>query len=327
MSGTPAGLRLLADIGGTNARLALQAGAGAPITDERVLRCADFDGVGPLLAHYLHERGAGRPVACAIGIASPVSGDRVAMTNLPWRFSIAGLQAELGLQRLRVVNDFTALALALPVLAADELEAVGGGAPVEGAAWGLVGPGTGLGVGGLLPAPGGGWSPIAGEGGHVTLAGADDREDAVLRELRRAFGHASAERALSGPGLANLHRASLRVDGLPGAEADEAGDPAAVVAGAQAGDAACGRSVDLFLALLGSVAGNLALTLGAQRGVFIGGGIVPRLGDRIHRSAFRERFEAKGRYRGYLAAIPTWVIRSASPPALRGAAQALELPG
>ncbi|MFG5409641.1 glucokinase [Piscinibacter sakaiensis] len=181
-----------------------------------MLRCADFDGVGPLLAHYLHERGAGRPVACAIGIASPVSGDRVAMTNLPWRFSIAGLQAELGLQRLRVVNDFTALALALPVLAADELEAVGGGAP---------------------------------------------------------------------------------------------------------------RSVDLFLALLGSVAGNLALTLGAQRGVFIGGGIVPRLGDRIHRSAFRERFEAKGRYRGYLAAIPTWVIRSASPPALRGAAQALELPG
>lgn len=320
------GMRLLADIGGTNARLAVQAGRAAPIVDEQVYRCADFDGVASLVAHYLAHGTAAQPTACAIGIASPVGIHEVVMTNLAWRFEIDALRRQFGWQRLEVINDFTALALALPTLAPQELARVGGGTPQPGRPIALIGPGTGLGVGGLLPAPGGGWAAIAGEGGHVTLAGADDREDAVLRELRREFGHVSAERALCGPGLVNLHRAAARVDGRP--EPTSTLEPADIVERALAGgDAACEATLALFLELLGSAAGNLALTLGAQGGVYIGGGIVPRLGDAFARSGFRRRFEAKGRYAAYLAAIPTWVIHAASPPALRGAAQALDLAG
>jgi glucokinase len=317
------GTRLVVDIGGTNARFALQPGPGEPLGDESSYPCADFAGVQELISHYLQENTDTTPTECAIGIASPVGGDRVTMTNLAWSFSVAELEAALGLKRLLVINDFTALALALPTLAEDELVAVGGGTPVDGRAWGLIGPGTGLGVGGLLPAPGGGYSAISGEGGHVTLAGADESEDAVLRVLRARFGHASAERALSGPGLENLYAACVEVDG-----ASDPTPPAPEIAARarEHRDARAVRTVALFFGLLGSVAGNLALTLGAQRGVFIGGGIVPQLGDLIQRSSFRARFEAKGRYRDYLAAIPTWVVAARSSPALRGALQALELP-
>lgn len=328
---------LLVDIGGTNARLALQDGVGAALHSITQLACADFDGAEALLRHYLTRTNA-RPTHGAIGIASPVGGDLVQMTNLPWSFSTQALQRALGLETLLVLNDFTALAMALPVLAPDEFRQVGGGHPVAGRAWALLGPGTGLGVGGLLSAPGGGYSPIAGEGGHVTLAGHDDVEDAVLREVRRWHGHASAERVLSGPGLLTLLRAveALAGSGTVGAgsAASAAGDapeasaaivhPRDVVAQAMAGtNAHCVTAVDLFFALLGSAAGNLALTLGAQRGVFIGGGIVPAMGRAIDGSRFRERFEAKGRYADYLRHIPTYVIDTPSPPALRGAAQAL----
>lgn len=316
------GARLVIDLGGTNARLARQAAAGAVLTHLASYPCSRFDGVEALVRHYLAHDGAGpAPLGCAIGIASPILGDEVVMTNLAWRFSRTALAAALGLDRLVVVNDFTALALALPLLAPDELVAVGGGAPVEGAAWALIGPGTGLGVSGLVPGPDGRLAAIAGEGGHVTLAGADAHEDAVLAEVRRAFGHASAERVLSGPGLVALHRAICQVAGRPAAALDPAG---VTRAGSDGSDADCVAALAMFFGLLGSAAGNLALTLGAQRGVFIGGGIVPALGEAIHRSNFRARFEAKGRYADYLARIPTWVIHAAASPALRGAARALD---
>lgn len=311
---------LLIDIGGTNARLALQYGARAPLLAMVSYPCAQFDGVQSLIAHYLEVQGGVRPARCAIGIASPIRGDEVVMTNLDWRFSRSALQAALGLERLAVINDFTALALALPLLGPDERVQVGGGAPLEGAACALLGAGTGLGVGGLVPAPGGGWSAIAGEGGHVTLAGASDWEDAVLRALRTRFGHASAERALSGPGIENLYLACCEVAGQAAAPLGAAEITRRALV---AEDPLCVQCLDLFFALLGSVAGDLALTLGAQGGVYVGGGIVPALGDAITRSPFRARFEAKGRYAGYLGSIPTWVIHATSPPALRGAAQAL----
>lgn len=317
------GPRLLVDIGGTNARLALQQQPGEPLGDNITYPCARFPGVLELLRHYLHENADATPSACAIGIASPIRGDQVVMTNLAWAFSVSELKAALGLQRLVVINDFTALALALPTLQAHELVAVGGGSAQQGSSWGLLGPGTGLGVGGLLPAPGGGYSAIAGEGGHVTLSGADDWEDAVLRQLRMRFGHASAERALSGPGLVNLYQACCAVGGVTAQAIDAPEIGRRAVAGGEAG---CDQAVGLFFALLGSVAGNLALTLGAQRGVYIGGGIVLQLGGLIQRSTFRARFEAKGRYAAYLQAIPTWVIHADTPPALRGAAQALGMP-
>ena len=202
---TPDPARLLGDIGGTNARFAWQAGNGAPLQDVRALATADHASVGAAIAHYLASTGRSAPPWCAIGIANPITGDRVQMTNSHWSFSLSALQAELGFERLRVINDFTALALALPDLGPSELRQLGGGAAVAGEPIGLVGPGTGLGVSGLLPgAAPGTWVPLQGEGGHVTLAAADGREEAVLRVLRERFGHASAERAVSGMGLEAL---------------------------------------------------------------------------------------------------------------------------
>jgi glucokinase len=318
-----AGPRLLGDVGGTNARFAWQAEAGAPIEAVAAYRCADFATLEAAIRHYLAERRLGRPVQAAIGIANPVLGDQVQMTNHHWHFSIEALRRSFGLARLRVLNDFAALALALPVLDAQELHAVGGGTATPGGTRALIGPGTGLGVSALVH---GGSRPdavISGEGGHVTLAAADDEEAAVLAKLRAQFGHVSAERVLSGAGLENLHRAWGAVQGRVAPERSAA----EIVQRAMAGsDADCAAVVELFLGFLGNVAGNLALTFGATGGVYLGGGIVPRLGAAIGASRFRRRFEAKGRFATYLQAIPVWVIDASGSPALRGAARALEGP-
>jgi glucokinase len=313
--------RLLADVGGTRIRLGLQVAPGAAPSEVEVLRGDDYPSLEAALASYLDARRGPRARTAALGIATAVTGDTVQMTNRDWRFSIAGLQRALGFERLVVVNDFAALALSLPALQAADLRLIGGGAGVPGQPLALIGPGTGLGVSGLLP-DGPRWLPVTGEGGHVTLAAADDREAAVIASLRRRFGHVSAERALSGPGLVNLLTAIAEVDGVPAPTLDAPQIAAAAQSGA---DPLSAATVDIFLALLGSVAGNLALTLGARGGVYLGGGIVPRF-DRalVERSRFRERFEAKGRFRDYLTAIPTFVIDAAVPPALIGASRALD---
>jgi glucokinase len=272
------------------------------------------------MQHYLAEHPGFAPRQCAIGIANPIVGDHVRMTNHHWEFSISAMQAALGLQRFLVINDFTALALSLTSLDAADLRAVGGGQAVPNAPLGLLGPGTGLGVSGLLPAVGGRSAiPLNGEGGHVTLAPVNDLEEQVVRYLRREFGHPSAERALSGSGLVNLYNALCEIDGVKPRPLT----PAELTAQSEA-DPQCRAAIDLFFSLLGNVAGNLALSLGARGGMYIGGGIVPRLGDRIDRSAFRERFEDKGRFRGYLQAIPVWVVNARMSPALIGAARALD---
>lgn len=314
--------RLLADVGGTNARFAWQASAGAPITDVRVLPCAEHPTLQAAMHAYLDGLGQGRPQAAAIAIANPITGDEVRMTNHHWAFSQSAVKAEFGLQNLQLLNDFTALALALPVLPADELRQVGGGAAVADAPIALLGAGTGLGVSGLLPDRRGGWLPINGEGGHVTLPAVSARERLVMDGLIQRYGRASAERLLCGQGLVDACAILCAADGVPeralahAAEVTEAalagGLPQAV------------EALTHFCALLGSVAGNLALTLGARGGVYIGGGIVPRLGDWFERSSFRTRFEAKGRFSAYLQAIPVWVITSAQSPALIGAARALD---
>jgi glucokinase len=244
------------------------------------------------------------------------------MTNAAWAFSIEAVRREIGFDRFLVINDFTALALSLPALAPEDLRQIGGGQADPLAAVGLLGAGTGLGVSGLLRVDGGRRSiPLEGEGGHVSLAADNEREGAVVEWLRRKYGHASAERALSGPGLVNVYEALCELDGMPARALDAADVSSAGEAGT---DAQCAEALDLFLAWLGSVAGNLALTLGARGGMYIGGGIVPRLGDRVEKSAFRERFIAKGRFRAYLDAIPTWVVDAKTSPALIGAARALE---
>lgn len=314
--------RWVGDIGGTNARFAWLEAPGAPLTDEAIYPGADHATLQAAMRHYLDAHGKKTPRWAAIGIANPVTGDHVQMTNHHWSFSIDAVRQALGLERFVVINDFTALALSLPELQPADLHQIGPGVSVPGAAKALLGPGTGLGVSGLLPTRGGqGWVPVAGEGGHVTLSGTNAEEDAVIGVLRRRYGHASAERALSGPGLEALHAALIELDGAAASGLSAAQITSAALAGT---DARCGRTVDLFLALLGTVAGNLALSLGARGGVYIGGGIVPRFGDRVLTSPLRARFEAKGRFTDYLRRMPLLVIQARTSPALWGAARALD---
>lgn len=315
------GWRLLGDVGGTNARFALQAGPGAAPEALAKLRCADFESLETALRQYLAQPGLPVPRQAVIGIANPIDGDQVRMTNHAWQFSIEALRQALGLQRLLFLNDFAALALALPTLRPDELRAVGGGTAEAGAALALIGPGTGLGVSGLMRGADGHDLVISGEGGHVTLAPADDEEAAVINWLRSRFGHVSAERAVSGQGLVNLYQAWSAVHGKSAAalSAAQISDRAL-----QRSDPACDAALELFLSLLGNVAGNLALTLGARGGVYVGGGIVARLGERVDASRFRQRFEQKGRFATYLSRIPVLLIQPGGDPALRGAARALD---
>lgn len=313
--------RLLADVGGTNARLAWQDGHGAPIEHIQVLPVAEHASLQAAIRAYLGGLGR-QPAAAAIAMANPVTGDLVSMTNHDWSFSQAALRDELGLTTLRVLNDFTALALALPHLPAHELRQVGGGAAVPGAAIALLGAGTGLGVSGLLPDGAGGWVPIAGEGGHVTLPAATARERLVMDALVRRHGHASAERVASGTGLLETCHILCEADG---ADAGAFTSAAAVTEAALQGRHPQAReALEMLCGMLGTVAGNLALTLGARGGVYIGGGVVPRLGTWFDASPFRERFEAKGRFEAYLSGIPVWVITAQQSPALLGAARALD---
>lgn len=314
--------RLLGDIGGTNARFAWQTGHEAAPSDVACYACADHASLLLAIEQYLADHHKVRPLACAIGIANPILGDFVQMTNHHWSFSISDLQHQLKLQRLKVINDFTALALSLPTLQVADLHRIGGqGLAVPGAPLAVLGPGTGLGVSGLLPSGGTCFVAIAGEGGHVTLAPQSDHEAAVVGVLAQRFGHASAERALSGPGLLNLYEAASLLAKQPPLPLS----PADVLDRARdKSDPLCVSAIDLFCKFLGSVAGNLALTLGARGGVYIGGGIVPRLRAQIEQSTFRERFAAKGRFRDYLNAIPTFIIDAKVSPALAGAARALD---
>lgn len=313
--------RWVGDIGGTNARFGWQESAGAPLTDVKGYATEDYPTMQDAMRRYLAEHGRKAAPWCAIGVATAIEGDAVAMTNNPWAFSIQHVKQRFGFERFLVINDFTALALSLPALTPSELRQVGPGQAVAGEPVGLLGAGTGLGVSGLFTSADGRLRiPIDGEGGHVTLGGVDAREDAVIALLRKRFGHASAERALSGPGLVNLYEALSAVEGL----STRGLTPAELTEAALDGsDRQCIATVDLFFSLLGTVAGNLALSLGSRGGVYIGGGIVPKLDDWIDRSAFRERFAAKGRFRDYLEAIPTWVV-TAQQPALVGALRALD---
>ena len=304
---------LIGDIGGTNARFALVGPTGATV-EMSVLACADYPGLVDAIEAYVAGVST-RPNAAAIAIASPVAGDRVAMTNHHWSFSIEDTRRALGFNALDVVNDFTAMALSVPALGSDDSRAIGGGKAVAGAPIAVIGPGTGLGVSGLVPSADG-WIPLATEGGHATLPAFDDRERTVIAWLAAKFDHVSIERAVSGMGLVNLATAIAALDGAPA----PAADPAAITDAALDGsDPVAAEALSMFCAMLGTAASNLALSLGAKGGVYIAGGIVPKLGEAFDRSPFRARFEDKGRFGPYLAAIPTRVI-TRDEPALLGLA-------
>jgi len=299
---------VLGDIGGTNARFALlDGGALSPVAS---LSVEGFASVSEALQHFLrtHQPKSGVSVAILAG-AGPVESNRCELTNSSWTIDGAELKAAFGFDAVVVLNDFEAIAWAMTGLGPRDVRPIGGGTPVAGAVTAVLGPGTGLGVASLVKAPGG--SVVLGsEGGHVTLPSTSAREDTVIGYLRRRVGHVSAERVLSGGGLETLYTAIREVDGIAAVDRSAAEITEAAVSGA------CQVSMvalDMFCAMLGTVAGNVALTLGARGGVYIAGGIVPRIVDYLAHSAFRKRFEAKGRFQHYLARIPTSVIMHPDP--------------
>ncbi|MGQ0577510.1 MAG: glucokinase [Betaproteobacteria bacterium] len=308
-------LRLVGDIGGTNARFALVADGSRQPLQEQVMRCAEFEGLEQAIRRYLAGHGNPAIREAALDVATGITGDFVHLTNGPWGFSIARTRQSLALDRLHVINDFTALALSVPTLQPHELRQVGGGKPVTGTAIAVIGPGTGLGVSGLLPA-GQGWIALQGEGGHTAFSPSTEREIGVLRWLMERLGHVSTERVVSGMGLENLYQGLSALDRVPA----QALSPAQITEQALAGEnVQCREALDMFCAILGTAAANLVVTLGARAGCYIGGGIVPRLGEYFARSPFRASFERKGRFSAYVAAVPTYVILTESP-ALRGLA-------
>lgn len=337
---------LLADIGGTNARFGWLAADSNEVSHVSSLHTSNHGSVGPAAQAYLKKLqqtlGADyqAPRAAAFAVATSVSGDEVAFTNSGWVFSREATRRVLDLDELLLLNDFEALALSLPGLRAAQTRPIvspqlaayapaPAPAAASHAALAVIGPGTGLGVAGLLPTRQG-WVAVPGEGGHASLSAADDFDAALLQAVRREHAHVSAERLLSGIGLPVLHAAMAQVLGRSAqAQAALSGALAAdaIVERALSGnDELCSRTIDSFCALLGSFAGNVALVLGARGGVYIGGGIVPRLGERFFASKFRQRFEAKGRFEPYLQAVPTLLITD-TLAALGGAALALEQHG
>ncbi|MCW5632512.1 MAG: glucokinase [Rubrivivax sp.] len=343
---------IVADIGGTNARFAWVVHEGGGIEHALTLPVARhgtlLDAVRTFIAQTRGQLGAEAPPpgAAALAVATAIVGDQVELTNSGWSFSQRALQRELGVARLVVMNDFETLALALPRLAPAQLQRVGeapGQQAAAGAVRAVIGPGTGLGVAGLAPWPGGGadrddaaetarWLALPGEGGHATLAAADDFEAALLAAARQHAGHVSAERLLSGIGLPALLQAVAAVRGTKTPERDARAIVAAGTAapGSAEADTLCRETLEHFCSLLGGFAGNVALILGARGGLYLGGGIVPRLGELFHRSRFRERFEAKGRFETYLKPIPTWLItdtRAALVGAMAALRQLQRIPG
>ena len=310
--------RLIADIGATYARFVIETAPGHFEHAAR-LRCTEHAGFRAAVGAYLAPLPVGPIAHAAVATANPVDGDEVRMTNSPWRFSIEQVRAQLQLDTLVVVNDFTALAMAVPRLAAHDRRQVGGGQGRDGSVIGVLGAGSGLGASGLIPA-GGGWVALGAEGGHTSFAPQDEREVAILRHAWRHFDHVSFERLLSAPGLELIHAALAEHAGA----GDEPALPAPEITrrGLAGTDALCTAAIEAFCAMLGTAASNLAVTLGALGGIYLGGGIVPRLGTWLDRSPFRARFEAKGRLSDYLRGIPTHVI-TAEDATLTGASAIL----
>jgi glucokinase len=308
---------VVADIGATNARFAVADLATLELTDIQQGPCAEHGSLHAAMRAYLANL-VDPPRHAVLAVAGPVTQEDISLTNLSWSFGKSEFCRAAGFDGLLVLNDFEALAHSLPHLAQDELHRIGGVVAVEHAPKLVLGPGTGLGVAGLVWS-GDRWIAMPGEGGHATLGADNARELDLIERLRQGRGHVSTERALSGPGLADLHQAIAASRG-------EIAEPLApndvIVRGLSGEDATADEALDLFVAWLGRFAGDAALLLGARGGVYIGGGIAPKILPLLTAGAFREAFEAKGRMQAFLAPIPIYVIL-AEFAALKGAAASL----
>jgi glucokinase len=291
---------LIADIGATSSRCATLAPAKNGPENLRVYPNERYDGLVDLLADFLSGCNP-RPHSLALAVAAPVHGDEICMINRNWSFSGTSLAGELGFERVTVINDFHAVAYALPALDDSTRVEVGRATEYRGGNMAAIGPGSGLGTSAWIAGDAGG-AAMTGEGGHITLSGRDQYEDQLLAQVRERFGHASAERILSGPGLIVLHEFMHGID-IDTSEAIT-GNP---------DDAACAATMNQFFRFLGSAAADLALITGAFGGVYIAGGIVPACIDQLGKSPFRERFDDKNRYREYMQRIPTYVITDPVP--------------
>ncbi len=310
--------RLIADIGATFARFAIET---APRQFESIssLRIDAFADLHATVVSYLASVGQPPVQHAAIAVANPVEGDFVRLTNAPWQFSIEDERTKLNLRTLVVVNDFTALAMAVPNLADGEMRQVGGGTPAEGSVLGVIGAGSGLGVSGLIRADHG-WVALGTEGGHTSFSPRNAREVAILQHAWTEFSHVSFERLLSGRGIELIYRALTQQSGGTAQAISSHEITQRALSGS---DAIAGETLNAFCEILGTAAANLAVTLGAKAGIYVGGAIVPRLGDFFDKSAFRPRFEEKGRFSDYLRAIPTYVI-GAENATFRGVSAVLE---
>lgn len=296
---------LIADIGGTNARFGIVDQSG--IHDLTNLECKNFAGPADAADSYFRQIGLkDRPEVGVFAVAGPVQGDLVNFTNISWTFRGSRVQQDIGLSKLEIMNDFKAVALAIPGISATLLRKVGGGDPLKESPKGVIGPGTGLGVASLFW---GGSRYLAqpGEGGHVTMAARTQREFDIFQQLHVKYHHISAERVCSGKGLENLYNAIRVLDGkldLPDLEAPQ------ISQNAMNGSCdVCKESLDLMLAFLGRVSGNLALTLGSFGGVYIAGGIPTKLGDYFFQSRFLEEFQSKGRMGELMERIPVYLVK------------------
>jgi glucokinase len=306
-------VQIVADIGGTNARFAYVESDSDELLGMEIFPCADFPFFVDAIRAYMDRGHVEQVEKICLAVAGPVESDLIDLPNNHWSFSRAELQTSLGVA-VTIINDFSAQVLCIDALSDSELLWIGAARPEGGQVKAVLGPGTGLGVSAMLP----GGDILPSEGGHVAFAPLNDHEASLQKELRQRYERVSVERVLSGMGLANLYWANSRLDGydreLPAPE---------VTAGALAGDLYCQRAVEDFCAILGSVSGDVALMMGAVDGVYISGGILPRLLDIMDKKLFRERFDDKGRFRDICSEIPLAIVL-AEQPGLRGCVEALK---
>jgi glucokinase len=317
--GRPVYEGLVGDVGGTNARFALVDPQGH-IRNPRIFPCKDFGSLAEVIDEYLKTTaGKLRPPRAVIAVAGPVVDGEIEFTNLDWQISEGDLLAHFEFEAVKLLNDFAAQALACPRLPPEELRPIGpkirGGSDCPMV---VLGAGTGFGVAGLARSERGDIA-VATEGGHAAFAPCDEVEIEILKRFAARHGRVSNERILSGPGLFELYQALGEIEGRP---ATARNDRALIEAAAQ-GDALAEATLERFCAILGAVAGDLALSFGARGGVFVSGGIAPRMADRLAASRFRARFEDKGRLSDYMKAIPTSLVLHPYP-AIVGAARELE---
>ncbi|MDR2872782.1 MAG: glucokinase [Xanthomonadaceae bacterium] len=324
---TASSIVLVADIGGTNARFALaDLSSAKPLIDDSIREFAAtaFPSLAEAARHYLTENGATDVTQGVFAVAGHVGDDEVRLTNHPWVISRAATQTQLRFERLHLINDFTAQAMAIRLLESADVTAIGAiqwhpQPSARSRTYAIIGPGTGLGAGGLLIRDHRCY-PLAAEGGHTGFSPQTPEEIRILETLSKHFGRVSNERLICGPGLVNIYRALSEMASFD----PERLEPADITARALLKDPLCTRTIDIFCAIFGTLAGDLALTLGAWDGVFLTGGLVPRLLDSLRDSEFRQRFELKGRFASTMAKIPSLAILHPQPGLLGAAAYAVD---